>query len=32
MLNEDRLPHSTICQNESPFNIPDWAAGEARAK
>jgi len=32
MLNADRLPHSTICQNESPFNSPDWVAGEARAK
>jgi len=32
MLNADRSPHSTICQNESTFNIPDWVAGEARAK
>jgi len=32
MLNADRLPHSTICQNESTFNIPDWVAGDARAR
>jgi len=32
MLNADRLPHSSICQNESPFNSPDWVAGEARGK